>query len=499
MNPLAIFDNPIFVKHLRSRLRPGQALPGLAVVLIICLIIMYAGYQLNAFKNGTAFGVVLTVQAIVLGIIGATQISAAVGGARESGILDFHRVTPMSPMAITLGFFFGAPIREYAMYAVTIPFALICVANEAPEFWGFVQIQIILFLGTWILHAFSLFNALVMKKPRAGARGAIGLFFFIMMMSGNLIATFGNAARFANESPRLGFFGVQLPWLAVVFIYMIPFMYFLLIASSRKMDTERAHALSKSQAVACLGTMSLLILGAIWDISVKYESLVVLYATMAIAMLMTLPVTPNLGEYTKGFRRAEKQGMRNLMPWDDLALNRLTVAALAMIVLIVPTVAWQAIEMRSNPDAGRAGFQYGLTIAIGTLVVAYVGLALQYFMLVFPKRGKVILALFLFLTWMVPVVLGVIAGVSGGQGGERLGVILSSLSPLVGIAMSAVMPPDVSALEVGQMTIQSCALIPALTFAFLFNMLITGTTRRAVAEIRAAEGDPSRKPQPEFA
>ena len=55
------------------------------------------------------------------------------GKARESGILDFHRVSPMAPAAVVLGFFFGAPIREYLLFAATLPFSMICVYKGPAE------------------------------------------------------------------------------------------------------------------------------------------------------------------------------------------------------------------------------------------------------------------------------------------------------------------------------------------------------------------------------
>ena len=65
----------------------------------------------------------LFLQIIIIVAIGGAQVAAAVGGSRGSGILDFHRVSPLSPTELTLGFFFGAPIREYVLLATTLPYA----------------------------------------------------------------------------------------------------------------------------------------------------------------------------------------------------------------------------------------------------------------------------------------------------------------------------------------------------------------------------------------
>ena len=52
----AWLDNPIFVKHLRSRLRVQPLLSAIVVVQALCLCIAWAGFQLNSFANGSAFG-----------------------------------------------------------------------------------------------------------------------------------------------------------------------------------------------------------------------------------------------------------------------------------------------------------------------------------------------------------------------------------------------------------------------------------------------------------
>ena len=111
----------------------------------------------------------LGLQAVILAIMGASQVGSAVGAARASGILDFHRVSPLSPAELVLGFFFGAPIREYLLFACTLPFSILCVAMGTPDFRGFLQLMILLVVSSWVMHGFSLLNALILKK-QAGSR-----------------------------------------------------------------------------------------------------------------------------------------------------------------------------------------------------------------------------------------------------------------------------------------------------------------------------------------
>ena len=93
----AWLDNPIFVKHLRSRLRLQPLLSAIVVVQALCLCIAWAGFQIGSFATGGAFAALLILQIIIIVAIGGAQVATAVGGTRTSGILDFHRVSPLSP------------------------------------------------------------------------------------------------------------------------------------------------------------------------------------------------------------------------------------------------------------------------------------------------------------------------------------------------------------------------------------------------------------------
>ena len=490
-------DNPIFVKHLRSRLRRPQVMPAAVVVLVLCLCISYGGYQLGGFANGGAFGTLLGLQSIILAIIGASQVSTAVGGARESGILDFHRVSPLSPLAVTLGFFFGAPVREYLLFALTVPFTLICAANEAPSLGGLLQTMVVLFLGAWLLQALSLFTALSIKKPK-GAKGIVGVFIFLIVFSGQGIIALSRASAFVGASPKFRFFGIELPWLVFVLLYGLPTLFFLLLASVRKMQSERAHAFTKPEALACLAVQATLILGAVWALEdVEFLTLIVLYLLVVVACVLTVTITPNLGEFTKGARRAERLGLKHLRYWNDLSLNRVTVMAYCLIVLAGSTVAWNFVEgphargigLALNPFGAPAAASYSISIAVGVLTVAYVGLALQFFTLAAPKRGATLMGLFLFITWLVPGVLGLIAGVARIGGDTPL--FISSFSPVIGIATAARLGDPAT----GSYLVQAAALGPAIVFAFLFNNLVTVQRRRALKQIHEGSGGPA-KPIP---
>lgn len=495
MNRLALWlDNPILIKHVRSRLRRMQALPAVAVVMILCLCIVLIGYQYDGLAGGGAFGGLMAVQGIILAVIGASQVASSVGKARESGILDFHRTSPMPALSLTLGFFFGAPIREYAMFAATLPFSVACVSMGRPGFGGFLQLMALLLMTAWALHALALLNSLAWKQSKTGTRGVIGLVVFLFFVTFNLMSrSMGQAVSFADEGPTLHFYQFELPWLLVLAIDIFPAIGFLMVASARRMASERAHVLSKLEAIAALATGAFLLVGGIWSIeSSFFWTLVVLYPLMVGAFAMTATITPTRDEFAKGVRRAVKEGRRLPSPWEDRGLNRLALMALCAITLIAPTVAWYSIEEQTPPAISGIRMTYSLPIAIGVLTVAYFGLALQYFQLRFARRASIFQSLFLFAAWLVPVLVGTISMAATAQsrtpasGPDVVTPALFSLCPIVGIALSG------DGVNV-PWAVQAAALSPALTFALLFNHLVSTARRRVEKEVRP-DGPPHPAP-----
>jgi hypothetical protein len=497
MNRLALWlDNPILVKHSRSRLRRMPFLTSIAVVMIIALSIVLLGYQYDGLHGGGTFGGLMMSQVIILGFMGASQVGSSVGKARESGILDFHRASPLPPISLALGFFFGAPIREYAMFAATLPFSLVCVFMGRPSPVGFIQLMVPLVMAAWVMHAIALLNALSGKggsvAGKAGARGVVGLVMFLIFGGAWFVQGFIMAADAVTETPLGSFYGIRLPWLVILALDLFPAIGFLMVASTRKLASERAHALSKPQAIACLATGAVLLLGGLWGIEMDFAwTLVVLYGLIIGSIVMILAITPGRDEFAKGIRKAAKEGRKYPSAWSDRGLNRLALFSLCGVVLVAPTVAWRAIERPIPWMMQGQEVSYSLSIAIGVLVVAYFGLALQYFQLRFGKRGSILLSLFLFAVWLLPLACGAIAAAAAAQRRtpdtppDIWSPAIASLSPIFGIAVSSGLG-NLTGLQAAR----AAALLPALAFALLFNNLVTSTRRRIEKAIH---------PEPSFA
>ena len=464
------------LRQARSIAAP-QAAASLALVItvVLCLCIVWGGFQLDAFRNGGTFGILFGLQAILLGIMGTAQVASAVSSARASGILDFHRVSPLSSAELVLGFFFGAPVREYLLLACTLPFAFLCLAMGSLNFRELLQLVIILISTSWVLHGLSLLNALTLKK-QAGARGVVGLAIFFGFMTSGLFRGFGNILSHLDQDPRLEFFGISLPWLIVVLLYQIPILFFTFLAARRKMNSERLHPLSKPQALAALGTLGVLVLGGIWTVDdMRWLATVVIYLLATLGMILTVMVTPTQAEYYKGLWRCQTR------PGPDSALGR-SGAQPALprdglrIVLVTATTAWQRLAEGSNLASTSPHSSFPLAIANGVLVVAYFGLAHQFFLLRFGRRGPNYLGLFLFLTWVVPLLVGTIMVFSSTEAGP--GQVAFAVSPIAGIGLATGMSGEASA---SLMAVQAAAITPSLLFTFVYSGLVSSAKRRVCA------------------
>jgi hypothetical protein len=122
-------DNPIFLTQKRLVHRGGV----LAAILIAALIggCLLAGliscvvnpYNFNSFGTvkdaGEMFyGWVISVEILVLIVGSASRITNVLANERKAGLWDSNRLTPLAPSRIIVGYWFGAPLREFYMGAV---------------------------------------------------------------------------------------------------------------------------------------------------------------------------------------------------------------------------------------------------------------------------------------------------------------------------------------------------------------------------------------------
>lgn len=484
----AILDNPLLVKHVRSRLRPGQLLPWLAMVVVICLCILLSGQYFGTYATGTALSLTLGLQVFILAFLGAQQVGSAVSGARESGILDFHRVSPQPPSWLALGFFLGAPVREYVFFVATAPFALLAALLSPGGVGVLLILWLCLFLIAWVLHAIALLSGLAGRKPKGATRGGmLGMMFLGLFLIQPIGAGVYFAATRLQGTVTIPFFGLAVPWYLFVVFYLGVFLGFLFLACARRMRSDSAHIYTKAEAVAAMFTAGVLLLGAFWGYpDGSYLVLAMIYVETVLACVLISTVTPSQAEYVRGLRRSLHRGRRRPSPWSDEGTNQVATILICALVFLGPTILWEASQHRN--DGGPSSD--ALTIAIGVFVAAYFGFGLQYFLLRLPKSGSTYMALLILFAWLLPVLIGSIALGAGNDRG--LGQLILALSPLAGIVMSSGLIDEPIA-EGARLA----AIGPAIGLAFFLAFLLTSTQRRVDRAVKSASGL-ARKPAGPF-
>ncbi|MEN6301761.1 MAG: hypothetical protein ABFD96_03510, partial [Armatimonadia bacterium] len=381
--------------------------------------------------------------------VGTSEIANAVAGARASGMLDFHRISPQSPVATAAGFILGAPIREWVLTAVTIPFSIGACCTAKPGPLGGLVVFVVLIASALLFHTIALLVGTTTPASRSTG-GPVALLVFILHSTGATlpVALFTVVptamAVMGVERPGLirdTFYMVKLPVPLLSLLHILPMLALVFIAGVRRMRSERVPIYSKLQAVAFQAAMAFLVLGDVLGLAPfegnpSFGSLIGIYLLSISGALLSLACTPGAGEYAKGIWRACKQGLAHPGAWEDRAANWQPVAALVGIMMVAGLLA-SAPEVMANGLEKAGAVLASLVVAAAAVVTVASGR--QAFGLRYRKAGAGYLGLFFFVVWVLPIIVGALLEASKG------GLLNSSseamkyawaLSPLTGIGIA---------------------------------------------------------------
>ncbi len=182
-------NNPLFVKHFRARLRRSAVLPGLIIVIFISFCIVGAAYKLKDPNDPISDGgsrAFFWLQGFLLVLMGGSQVASAIAQMKESGIIDFHRVTPVPARVQTIGIMLGAPIREWILYLATLPFALWLAIDGPIGIANFCKLLLVQLGSALMYYSLAMITGLAGGK----ARGASGRFVAILALMNILASLF---------------------------------------------------------------------------------------------------------------------------------------------------------------------------------------------------------------------------------------------------------------------------------------------------------------------
>lgn len=349
-----IHQNPLFIKSVRSRLRKKHAIGWSVFTFTISLFIFMVAYvgpvQRNALvahdAAGTCLLTLLIVQGIILMLLGTGSIAHGISNEREMGLVDYQRLTPMRRFDKILGYLFGLPIREYLMFAVTVPFVLLTAYGGRVSPLGLGRLYLVFFALVIVYHLTGFVVGMVATRPRRAAWFSrltiVCLYIVLPQVAAFGFTIFGYLTLFPtgfdvaqaewgygqDESwTSMPFFGAELD--PTIFTLALQFMLgatFVAILH-RKWLHDKAHALSKWQSVVVFCAIQVLILGSLSPLLIDptrlfamsfaleqnspYEALAGVYyvywgLSSAVAMIILNTITPAPHGMIEGMRRARK-------------------------------------------------------------------------------------------------------------------------------------------------------------------------------------------------
>lgn len=406
------FINPLWVANARARLRPQHMLTWGTLTFIttafIVMIIYLTEIEQAGFSPKTAAQSfllpVIIIQAIILMLFGTSRLGTGLVVEREQALIDYHRMTPMSPTAKIFGYLFGMPIREYFLFLLTMPFVIVgMVVGEVPLL-TMLHFYLVFFTSVWLYHLTGLVTGMVAQRPRNGLIASMGIvitLYFVLPQFSNLGLTF---FEFLTIRPTLfGLVGQQLETLdpearalaaasiprlddfRSIRLYTVdvhPTLYTLLcqglliitmyVMIHRKWRDQEAHGLSKLQAGAVFFAGAAIVLGNFWPYITEADKLPelplgldetspqeqhagFLLALLAVslglcgglALFLISVVSPVGHTIAKGWRLARKSG-RTSLPIDSDPTSSLPLALFAIAVTGVVYTSMIVLAVRTG-------------------------------------------------------------------------------------------------------------------------------------------------------
>ena len=307
--------NPLIIRGIRERLRFKNLVASGLLSLILCSTLYLAAFLdgmqtwvpaavsssgkdelLSIPLNGAreAFTVLLILQGFYLMFLGTGRVASGTAEEKESGLLDYQRMTTMSPLSKITGYLFGLPSREYLMFLITLPFLLHCmVVGEIPPL-NLAQLYAVFFCSVLLYHLTAHVIGMVVARPRAAswvARLAVlGLYVFLPVLGQagisflsflTIIPTYfgkilphllaegteklgrfeGQAVAFWQEVP---FFTIQVSPTTFTFAMQGMILLGLLFTAYRKWRLDSLPALSKPLGLGLFVILQFLLLGSLW-------------------------------------------------------------------------------------------------------------------------------------------------------------------------------------------------------------------------------------------
>ena len=493
--------NPLILKGIRENLRLKHLVAAGLFSLIVCSTLYLTAYlngsegkwdrdpitndwvksessPVNGARN--AFTFLLALQGFYLMFLGTGRVASITAEERESGLLDYQRMTPMNPLSKIAGYIFGIPAREYYMFFFTLPFLGHAILVGKLPLANIIQLYSVFFCSVILYHLTAHAVGLVVPKPRAASwvsrivvlglyvvlpgLGQAGISFLsfltilptyfgkilpILQREGiEQISRMDYKSNFVEFWQDVPFFDLTISPTTFTFLMQGLLILTLLVTGYRKWKNQSLPALSKASAFVIFFIFQFLLLGCLWTFFDKGEAsgligqefsansfkgsednmieglILVITIFFSLSLLFILCLVniccPNRHLYLKGIQRVAKFNLPRIPRTADESSGLGIVLILGLITLFTYSAL---INLALNSDFWVLGSSFlSLCIipaAILFLTICYLQASReQWFNLGFWG--------FIGLSWITPLLASLVLGVGWGE--ENLGVILKLLA-----------------------------------------------------------------------
>ena len=535
-----IWQNPIFRRYCRSRLRPQGLAVSLLISLLVSGFIFFMARGIGEYRAGlsaedaerAAFIPLLVFQAIILFIFGTAQVAGGMTAESDEGVIDYQRLIPMNPLAKVLGYLFGLPVREYASVLITLPFTAWSVwkGQIAASVW--IPLYVVFFSSALTYHLTGLVAGTVVKNRRWAFLVSIGLVFclytvipqmarfglvffkyltitpvFEECMPGMLPTTAGVIVATGQRlAPAVKFFNLDFSETVFTLFSQGGLILTILVMLCRRWRRTESLLLGKLWATGFFIWVQTLLLGNALPLvesgkifptrefgritklasggwaPQSWEAVAMSgaygLATLVFLFILVRIITPSSDIQIRGWRRARKQEKSSLPLLSDAA----TAFGFILVMALAGAGGWFIFTRAVIESRWFLGHEVPLQVW-GFFTLAMVSSGLGFHALLEAKGGKVV-GLAVIFVGIVPLMLGAILSVSSNR-------LLPAASWLIAISPASV-PVYASAtlLSITELPANIARAVPrAFYFWQAVSVLVTlwlifrlRTTRRVIAQ-----------------
>ncbi len=493
--------NPLILKGIRENLRLKHLVAAGLFSLIVCSTLYLTAYlngsegkwdrdpitndwvksessPVNGARN--AFTFLLALQGFYLMFLGTGRVASITAEERESGLLDYQRMTPMNPLSKIAGYIFGIPAREYYMFFFTLPFLGHAILVGKLPLANIIQLYSVFFCSVILYHLTAHAVGLVVPKPRAaswvsrivvlglyvvlpglGQAGISFLSFLTILPTyfGKILPILqregieqtsrmdykSNFVEFWQDVP---FFDLTISPTTFTFLMQGLLILTLLVTGYRKWKNQSLPALSKASAFVIFFIFQFLLLGCLWTFFDKGEAsgligqefsansfkgsednmieglILVISIFFSLSLLFILCLVniccPNRHLYLKGIQRVAKFNLPRIPRTADESSGLGIVLILGLITLFTYSAL---INLALNSDFWVLGSSF---LSLCIIPAATLFLTICYLQASREQWFNLGFWGFIGLLWITPLLASLVLGVGWGE--ENMSVILKLLA-----------------------------------------------------------------------